>query len=479
MDELEEKLGRADALARQVLQYARNSLFLNLRFMDSAVSRLSPAPFPVIGIGTDTRHLFYDSVSVLRLFSVNNRRVTRMYLHAVLHCVFQHPYVGEDVRRDVWDLACDIAVEQMIRDLKLPCLEDPCEGLQTQVLLALRGRVKLMTAEHIYRYFLDQGITDIQCAEMQKAFFMDDHTPWYIPPFGFGGGYAGRGGGAEDPDGQGGGFGSGSGDGSEEESGGGAMSEQEARNAWNRISRQIQVDLETFSKSRGDKAGNMLQNLRALHRERCDYADFLRRFAVYGELMHIDDDTFDYNFYSYGMELYGNMPLIEPLEYKEMKRVREFVIAIDTSGSVAGETVQRFVQKTYNILKQQESFFSKFNIHIVQCDAQVQEDAKITSQEEFDAYLKTMKLRGLGGTDFRPVFRYVDELIRRREFRNLKGMIYFTDGFGRFPSVPPSYKTAFVFLDDECNSYDVPPWAISLVLERAEILEEPQSGSIT
>ena len=173
MDELEEKLGRADALARQVLQYARNSLFLNLRFMDSAVSRLSPAAFPVIGIGTDTRHLFYDSVSVLRLFSVNNRRVTRMYLHAVLHCVFQHPYVGEDVRRDVWDLACDIAVEQMIRDLKLPCLEDPCEGLQTQVLLALRGRVKLMTAEHIYRYFLDQGITDIQCAEMQKAFFMD------------------------------------------------------------------------------------------------------------------------------------------------------------------------------------------------------------------------------------------------------------------------------------------------------------------
>ena len=34
----------------------------------------------------------------------------------------------------------------------------------------------------------------------------------------------------------------------------------------------------------------------------------------------------------YGMELYGNMPLVEPLEYKETDRVREFVIAIDTSG---------------------------------------------------------------------------------------------------------------------------------------------------
>ncbi len=36
------------------------------------------------------------------------------------------------------------------------------------------------------------------------------------------------------------------------------------------------------------------------------------------------------------MELYGNMPLVEPLEYKETDRVRDFVIAIDTSESVRG-----------------------------------------------------------------------------------------------------------------------------------------------
>lgn len=53
------------------------------------------------------------------------------------------------------------------------------------------------------------------------------------------------------------------------------------------------------------------------------------------------------------------MPLIEPLEYKDVKRIKEFVIAIDTSGSTSGELVQRFVEKTYNILKQEESFFSK------------------------------------------------------------------------------------------------------------------------
>ena len=145
------------------------------------------------------------------------------------------------------------------------------------------------------------------------------------------------------------------------------------------------------------------------------------------------------------------------------------VIAIDTSGSVAGETVQRFVQKTWNILKSTESFFTRINLHIIQCDAAVQEDAKITCQEEFDEYIRTMQIRGLGGTDFRPVFRYVDELREQKEFTNLKGLIYFTDGMGTFPVKMPDYQAAFVFLDDECNNYNVPPWAIKLVLQTEEI----------
>ena len=136
---------------------------------------------------------------------------------------------------------------------------------------------------------------------------------------------------------------------------------------------------------------------------------------------------------------------------------------------MSGELVQKFVQKTYNILKQQESFFAKINLHIIQCDAEVQEDAKITSQEEFDAYLNTMQLRGFGGTDFRPVFDYVEQLRQAGEFTNLKGLIYFTDGFGTFPERQPDYHTAFVFVDDEYNNPDVPVWAIKLILQKDEI----------
>ena len=242
---------------------------------------------------------------------------------------------------------------------------------------------------------------------------------------------------------------------------------------WADIALRMQTELEVFM-LQGKGAGLLTQNLREVNRERYDYSEFLKKFAVRAEMMKLNPDEFDYNFYTYGFALYENMPLIEPLEYREVKRIREFVIAIDTSGSTSGSLVQTFVQKTYNILKSTESFFSKINLHIIQCDAEIQEDVKITTQQEFDAYLKQMQLHGLGGTDFRPVFAYVNHLVDKKEFDNLKGLIYFTDGYGSFPQKMPSYDTAFVFVEDEqnpstSNNYEVPSWAMKLVLRKEEL----------
>ena len=188
-----------------------------------------------------------------------------------------------------------------------------------------------------------------------------------------------------------------------------------------------------------------------------------------GETMKVNDEEFDYIFYTYGLKLLKNIPLIEPLEYKEEKRIRDFVVAIDTSGSTSGETVQKFLNKTYNILKNSESYFSKVNIWIIQCDAMIQEAKKITSQEEFDDYIRNFQIKGLGGTDFRPVFDFVNKLVYNKEFTKLKGMIYFTDGYGTFPQKKPDYETAFVFLQNEYNNLEVPPWAIKLILNSDEI----------
>lgn len=240
-------------------------------------------------------------------------------------------------------------------------------------------------------------------------------------------------------------------------------------NEWRNISEHIQMDLESFGKQRGESAGSLQQMLAQINREKYDYESFLKKFSVLGEAMKINDDEFDYVFYTYGLKLFGNMPLIEPLEYKEVKRIREFVIAIDTSGSTSGKLVQTFLNKTWNILQSTESFFSTVNIHIIQCDAKIQEAVKVTKKEEFEEYIQKMTIRGHGGTDFRPVFTYVDHLIRQKEFRNLKGLIYFTDGNGTFPEKMPSYQTAFVFIQEEFNNINVPPWAIKLILSKDEI----------
>ena len=134
----------------------------------------------------------------------------------------------------------------------------------------------------------------------------------------------------------------------------------------------METDMETFSKEASEKSGDLLGQVQVENRERYDYKEFLRKFSVYKEEMGVDTDTFDYTFYSYGLSLYGNMPLIEPQETKEVKKIEEFAVVIDTSMSCSGELVQKFLEVTYDVLSRSESFFKKVNLHIIQCDEEIQ-----------------------------------------------------------------------------------------------------------
>ena len=190
--------------------------------------------------------------------------------------------------------------------------------------------------------------------------------------------------------------------------------------------------------------------------------------------MQVDMDSFDYIFYNYGMELYGNMPLIEPLETKEVQKIEDFVIVVDTSMSCKGELIRHFLEETYSVLSESEGFFRKIHVHILQCDDKVQEDVLITSHEEMREYMEHFTVRGFGGTDFRPAFMRVQELLQRSCFTKLRGLIYFTDGYGTFPVKKPPYETAFVFMKEDYRDVDVPPWAIKLIIDQNEFEEEVQ-----
>ena len=184
--------------------------------------------------------------------------------------------------------------------------------------------------------------------------------------------------------------------------------------------------------------------------------------------MCLNDEEFDYIYYTYGLKLYHNIPFIEPLEYKELKKIREFVIVIDTSASVQGDIVSSFVRQTWQILKQKESFFHKMLLYIIQCDCEIQNITLISNETELDTFLEHFELKGGGGTDFRPVFEYIESLQNQQKLLELRGLLYFTDGDGIYPSHPPAYRTAFLFTEPPVFKNKIPSWIITILIDTEE-----------
>ena len=215
----------------------------------------------------------------------------------------------------------------------------------------------------------------------------------------------------------------------------------------------------------GEKSEKLSWFLHLEHKRYTPFQDFLRKFSVDREELKTDPESFDYGYYYFGLSQYGNMPLIEENEYRERRKIPELVIAIDTSYSTKGEMVKRFLEETLAILQNKEAFFSKCRVHIVECDDRIRKDLLLENAEEMEHYRESFEVSGGYGTDFRPVFHYIEDLRKKGELKELKALLYFTDGRGRYPKYAPGYTAAFVFpkgedIDDE----NAPFWAMKLYI---------------
>ena len=121
-NEKQEKLNR---IAKEIITLSRSTLLVNLRFMDVALSLPEPYAIDTGTLMIDGRHIFYNPMHVLRCYKAAKELPVRSYLHMVMHCVFRHMYIGSDLNRAYWDLACDVAVEHTITELNVAATAMP------------------------------------------------------------------------------------------------------------------------------------------------------------------------------------------------------------------------------------------------------------------------------------------------------------------------------------------------------------------
>lgn len=419
----------AEDLARRILHNGRNTLYLKLRYLDLALGSLPFAPGDAVPAGTDGGALYFHPESLLRLYQKGPAFPARLYLHVIFHCLFGHPFERKGREAALWDLSCDVAAESVIDSLDLKCVRISAGAFRKSVYARLREKISVLTAEGIYRELFALSLSEEELQRWQREFHLDDHRLWE----------RGRPSNGQLPN--------------------------PNRERWEDIRERMETEMDLFSREAAEGAGDLLKQLRVENRPRYDYREFLRKFMTLREEQQVDPDSFDYIFYHYGMSLYGNMPLIEPQETREIRRIKEFVIVIDTSMSCKGELVERFLEETLSVLSETESFFKRTRIHILQCDEAVQSDVLIQSAQELKDYMQHFVIKGGGGTDFRPAFAYVEDQLVKKVFWRLRGLLYFTDGYGRFPVKMPPFETAFVFLKKQYRDVDVPPWAMKLILE--------------
>ena len=409
-------------LCTRILYQARNELYVNMHFLDVSLSSLGfEADWNRNGMACDGAVIYYGPGFLLGLYKKGRAVVNRYYLHTLFHCLFCHLYTRKGREKKMWDLACDIAMESVLDGMYEKCIHVLQSPLRREMYLRLR------------RFLTGNKNTGASNEEERKVVLTAERVYHAL------------------------------------------MEMELPKRRMEQLEAEFHVDDHDLWEQEPDPSAAMTRQNQ--------WNDNRERMQTQMETMGAEEeseneqsllDSFDQAFYTYGLSLYGNMPLIEPLETREVQRIQQFVIVIDTSMSCSGELVQRFLEETYDVLSQSETYFRKVQIHVIQCDDKVQSDVILTCADDLKAYMEHFQIKGYGGTDFRPAFEYVNTLKVTGQLNGLKGLIYFTDGKGIYPVAAPTYDVAFVFIKERFSEEDFPAWAMRVVLDEETFNERRQ-----
>lgn len=414
------------AAARDIVSASASRLCLDMRFLTRAVLSLSTDVEEGEGAPRcDGRTVTFRADTVLESFMEDPNSVTRDLAHCVLHCVLGHTSPANSPETD---LAEDMLVEYVLDCLDTPHTSVPGRDDRVFVCERLFGKAGAPAVDLLSAVVAETSRWQLDLH--RRMFVRDDHSARS---------------GTDDA-------------------------------AWRELSQQVMAEVEGFVRDDEGRTTALMHILRIRNRRRYDYRSFLRKFMTRRTTVRESQTEFDPIYYTYGLSRYGNLPLIDSLEQSDTAMVDEFVIAVDTSGSTMRGPVVRFLEEAFDVLRQ-TGVGRDSNLHVIQCDDQVRSDDVVRSEGDLRRLVKGFELKGGGNTDFRPVFDYVDRLIEEGGFRNLKGLMYFTDGQGTYPTRRPAYDVAFVFCDDRYQEHEVPPWAMRIVVRTEDLMADAPGDS--
>ena len=313
----------------EVLAVLRSGLYLEFRFLDQALGALHPVPRRAVrGAGHRRQQPLLPAQRPAAALPAEPQVPEPVIsAHDIPLCIPPPLDAGQPGPGAVAHRLATFAVENVIDGLGRKSVARPLTYVRRRAYEALTAGGHVAAAAPAYRWLLTQ--TPGVQKQLAREFYADDHRLWPRP-------------GQPDPPQQ------------PTPQGPGGLAEDRPPE---------DGDGAGTARQRGRRRGRESGRGRSRPPTAAAAATgiFCAGSASCGRSPASTPDTFDLNFYTYGLSVYGNMPLIEPVETRESKKIEEIALVIDTSYSTSGALVRSFLSETYALLKQRESFFRRMN----------------------------------------------------------------------------------------------------------------------
>lgn len=401
----------ADSDLQNKLAAARTRLILDKPFLGALVLRLpleAANPNWCQGTATDARKLYYNQEYINAL---DIQQTQFVLAKQALHCALSHFARRQHRIKQQWNLACDYAVNPLlIKDgLKAPpetLVDDGFEG---------------MTAEEIYHYIDDLANENSELEKQTEEPLNEEDN--------------------EDPTQQ---------DGSQ------AQSEQTQESSQGNtdvdemqglapqpaeLNPQEQEELSIQWQQRLAGAAQQAMQAGKLGGSMGRLVDFMLQPKLPWRMLlarYMTASARDDYSYSRPSSRRGDPAIFPSLRSTQIN----VAVGIDVSGSVDDKDMSEFLSEVDAIKANMRA-----KITLLPCDAALVEGSP-WSFEPWEELKIPAKIKGGGGTDFCPVFEWLD-----LQDQNPDLLVYFTDCQGTFPEVMPSYPVIWLV-----KGKDTAPW---------------------